>query len=81
MPCHNYVLGHYPGYVNLGGKLCRAEIFSIPAAHWNHLTPQQKWSRNRTFPNGVRTSNSNCVVFSHAPSQARLGSWFYHEIR
>ena len=81
MPCHNYVLGHFPGYVNLGRTLCCAKFFSVPAAQWNQLTPQERWSLNRAFLNGLQPPSSNRVVFSHYPSQARLGSSFYHEIR
>ena len=81
MPCRNYVLGHYPGYVNLGGKLCQGESFNVPATKWNQLTPQQQWALNQAFLKRIPQHPSNCLVFSHAPSQARRGSWFYYEIR
>ena len=76
----NTVLGHYPGYLNLAAKLHAANRFSIPKSRWQRMSPNARWSANTQFLQAAINAN-DCFCFSHHPSLARRGSYFFHELR
>lgn len=76
----NVVLGHYPEYLELASKIDCAKTFCVPSATWRQMSPCQQWADNVRFLNAA-IDQRDAVVFSHHPSQARLGSSFSRELR
>lgn len=73
----NVVLGHFPGYVTLAGKLSVA-YFNVGPGIWRRLSPPQRDLLNSLF---LRLRLGDQFVFSHDPILARPNSAFEREVQ
>lgn len=76
----NTIVGHYPEYVQLAGRLDCANWFSVPKSQWDAMNRSSQWAENVRFLQ-TAIADDTCLVFSHHPTLARRGSFYYNELR
>jgi RHS repeat-associated protein len=73
------VLGKYPKYIELAGKL-NARRFNIPANVWNKMTPVEQWSANVKFLDRTIARGDNILLSNPVKNINNVSGYFRKEL-
>jgi hypothetical protein len=73
------VLGKYPDYINLAGKL-GAKRFNIPTNIWNKMTTAEQWAANQKFLDRMILRGDKIVLSNRVTDINRVSGAFRKEL-